>query len=179
MLACYARLGEPHCLRCGAPVQSHCFDEVYETALGLPEGTRLLVLAPLRVDKARAGQDMIKWIDRSGYRRLRLEGEEALLEEVDPERLRPGMRIEIVVDRLVVKPEAARRLRGSLQAALEMAGGQVVLAPLGPVEDIHFAVEPACAACGTPSPLLIWRFSRSTARTGPAQHAVGLVLALG
>ena len=105
---------------------------------------------PRRVLEACAGQDMVEWIDRSGYRRLRIEGEEILLEDVDPDRLRPGVRVEIVVDRLVVKPEAARRLRGSLQAALEMAGGQVVLAPLGPVEDMHFAVEPACVACGTP-----------------------------
>ncbi len=146
----YARFGQPHCLQCGAPVQSHRFDEVYETALGLPEGTRLLVLAPRRVGNTRAGPDVLEWIDRSGYRRLRLEGEEVLLEEVDPELLRPGVRIEIVVDRLVVKPESARRLHGSLQAALEMACGQVVLAPLGPVEDKHFSVEPACAACGTP-----------------------------
>ncbi len=146
----YARLGQPHCLECRAPVQSHRFEEVYETALGLSEGTRLLVMAPRRVLEACAGLDMVEWIDRSGYRRLRIEGEEILLEDVEPDRLRPGVRVEIVVDRLVVKPEAARRLRGSLQAALEMAGGQVVLAPLGPAEDMHFAVEPACAACGTP-----------------------------
>ena len=59
-----------------------------------------------------------------------------------------------------------------------MAGGQVVLAPLGPVEDIHFAVEPHARA-ERPSPLLIWRCSRSTARTRPAQHAVGLSITLG
>jgi excinuclease ABC subunit A len=146
----FARLGQPHCLNCGAAVQSHRFEEVYETALGFAEGTRLLVLAPRRIDVGFAGSDLIEWIDRSGYRRLRIEGQELLLEEIDSGALVPGQRIEIVVDRLVVKPDASRRLRGSLQAALDMAGGQVALARVGHADDLHFAVEPACLACSTP-----------------------------
>lgn len=144
----FARLGQPHCMACGAAVQAHRFEEVYETALGFAEGTRLLVLAPLRIEAHCAGSDVIEEIDRSGYRRLRLDGEERLLEEVDAAELQPGQRMEIVVDRLVVKPEAVRRLRGSLQAALELSAGQVVLARKGVDDDLFFAVEPACAGCG-------------------------------
>ncbi len=146
----FARLGKPHCMECGASVLVHRFEEVYETALGFVEGTRLLVLAPLRVAAGRSAHEVIDEIDRSGYRRLRLGGVECLLEELDEGELESGKRMEIVVDRLVVKPEAVRRLRGSLQAALALSAGQVILARKGVERDLFFAVEPACAQCGAP-----------------------------
>jgi excinuclease ABC subunit A len=146
----YARVGEPHCLACGQAVRSHRFEEVYETALGFAEGTRLLVLAPYRVQEGQTSASFVEWVDRSGYRRLRVGGEDTLLDDLDLGQISIGERIEIVIDRLVVKPEAARRLRGSLQAAIEMGEGQVVLSRRGDHEDQTFAVRPACMACGTP-----------------------------
>ncbi len=146
----YARVGEPHCLACGQAVRAHRFEEVYETALGFAEGTRLLVLAPYRLREGQTSASFAEWVDRSGYRRLRIGGEEKLLDDLDWAQVAVGERIEVVIDRLVVKPEAARRLRGSLQAALDMGEGQVVLSRRGDHEDQTFAVLPACIACGTP-----------------------------
>ena len=146
----FARVGNPHCLACGQPVRAHRFEEVYETALGFAEGTRLLVLAPCRVQEGQTPASFAEWVDRSGYRRLRIGGEDKLLDDLELTMFVAGERIEVVVDRLVVKPESARRLRGSLQAALDMGEGQVVLSRRGDHVDQTFAVRPACVACGTP-----------------------------
>jgi len=147
----FARLGQASCLACGAPVQAHRFDEVYEAAAGLPEGTRLIVMAPRRLDLDSDREAFLADIDRTGYRRLRFGGEMHLLEDVRADDLETG-RIDIVVDRLVVKADTVRRLKGSLQAALEVGAGQVGLLrdSGGKGEVARFSVRPSCSSCGTP-----------------------------
>jgi len=146
----YARLGEAHCLECGAQVEAHRFEEVYETAAGLREGTRLVVLAPRRLAADGDRQSWLAEIERTGYRRLRLGGELRLLEEVEASDLSPG-RVDVVVDRLVVKVDTMGRLKGSLQAALEVGAGQVALLTVNGDEELRtFAVRPACSECGAP-----------------------------
>ena len=146
----YARVGRPQCLICGARVLSHRFEEASETAAGLPEGTRLVILAPRRLQAGESPEDFLAWVDRSGYRRLRLDGEDYLLEEVNPGQIAAAKRLAVVVDRLVIKAEAQRRLQGSLQAALEVGEGQISLSRQGEDEDLNFSVRPACSACGAP-----------------------------
>jgi excinuclease ABC subunit A len=144
----FARLGQAHCLRCGAPVQSQRFEEVYEIGAGLPAGTALTVLALRRVPAQGDPAEFLAAIDRTGYRRLRLEGQIRALEEVDPAALKPGSWAEIAVDRLAIKSETLRRLQGSLEAALEVGEGQLVLAWEG--GERRFSVSPSCSACATP-----------------------------
>ncbi len=144
----YARLGRASCLACGAEVMAQRFEEVYEHAAGLAEGTRLLVMAPRRWRDAESGAELIEWVDRAGYRRLRVDGEQVLLEELDAKRFQK-QRVEVVVDRLVIKPDTVRRLHGSLQAALELGEGQILLQVLGG-QEVAFAVRPSCARCGEP-----------------------------
>ena len=170
----FARLGRAHCLTCGAPVLSQRFEEVYETAAGLPEGTKLLVLAPRRPGAGEDGPALLDWVDRAGYRRIRLDGQVMLLEETDPEGV-SQRRLEVVVDRLAVKPDTVRRLKGSLEAALELGEGRVILAPAGGGDDMSFAVRPGCVACGAPFPPLtpaLFSFSSSQGAC-PACHGLG------
>ena len=147
----FARLGQAACLVCGSPVQAHLFDEVYEAAAGLPEGTRLIVLAPRRLDPPGDPEAFLAEIDRTGYRRLRFGGEAHLLENVRAAGFTNG-RIDVVVDRLVVKADTARRLKGSLQAALEVGAGQVGLLEEGGDDGdmARFSVRPSCSSCGAP-----------------------------
>ncbi len=149
--ALYARVGQPLCLTCGSPVNCHRFEEVYETVCGLPEGTRILVLAPRRVGGhgEREGKEFLESVDRSGYRRLRIDGEVRLLEEVDAGDL-ADRRVEVVVDRLAVKGDTTRRVKGSLQAALEVGDGQVGFLCVDIGEEERFSVRPACSSCGSP-----------------------------
>lgn len=144
----FARLGQARCLACGAEVMAQRFEEVYEHAAGLPEGTRLLVMAPRRLRASESGAELMEWVDRAGYRRLRLNGEQVVLDDLEPGHLQ-GRRIEVVVDRLVIKSDTVRRLHGSLQAALELGEGQIVLQALDG-EEVAFAVRPTCGRCGEP-----------------------------
>ena len=147
----FARLGRPFCLACGAAVQSQRFEEVYETVAGLPAGTKLLVLAPRRLEEGESAAAALEWIEGCGYRRLRADGRMRLLEEVDPTSF-PGGTFEVVVDRLAAGPGNRRRLKGSLQAALEAGGGRVVVVAGESGGEMAFSVRPGCPACGAPFP---------------------------
>ena len=144
----FARVGRPHCLTCGGRVQAHRFEDANEAAAGMPEGTRLIILAPRRMGADESPEQFLEWVDRSGYRRLRIDGQDLLLEEATPELIAAGKRLAVVVDRLVVKADAMRRLQGSLTAALEVGDGQIALARQGEEDHQTFSVRPACSACG-------------------------------
>ncbi|MEW6755946.1 MAG: excinuclease ABC subunit UvrA [Candidatus Latescibacterota bacterium] len=145
----FARLGKPRCTACGAPVHAQRFEEVFETAAGLREGTRVLILALRRPVPGEETAERLAGVDRAGYRRLRLGAEVLLLEDIDPARVE-GQPLEVVIDRLVIRPDTVRRLKGSLQAALELGDGQVLLALPDSGAELSFAVRPACSACGAP-----------------------------
>ncbi len=151
--ALFAKVGNPHCLGCGAAVHSHRFEELLETASALSEGTRLVVLAPLPFRLRHGDDDLLQEVEKTGYTRLRLRGETPVLEEIDPQELAAaiasGEAVDIVVDRLVVKPESMGRLRGSLEAAVDSGEGRVALWEPGKEPD-RFSVRPSCSACGRP-----------------------------
>ena len=150
----FARVGRPGCLGCGGRVQTHRFEEASEAAASMPDGTRLMILAPRRPRDDETPEQVLAAVDRGGYRHLRLDGRDLLLDEIAPAHLARAQHLSIVVDRLVVKRGITRRLQGSLQAALEVGDGQVVLSALGAESDLVFAVRPACTACGAPFPAL-------------------------
>ena len=163
----FARLGQARCLVCGAPVQTHRFETVFETAAGLPQETKLVVLAPARPREQESISGLLERVGRNGYSRIRIDGRIVLLEEVDavqPEltatgkdRARArGAKLEVVIDRLVVREENTTRLKGSLQAAIDIGEGQVTLLPVGSgvsgeeLAPASFSVKPACSRCGSP-----------------------------
>ncbi len=170
----FARLGQARCLRCGAPVHSQRLEEAYETGAGLPAGTQLTVLAPRRLQEGEEVAAFVEAIDRTGYQRLRVGGRILSIEEVEPAVLEPSGRAEVVVDRLTVKPETLRRLHGSLEAALEVGEGQVVLLWEGGEQ--RFSVRPSCSACATPfRPLSPALFSFNSAQGAcPSCRGLGL-----
>ena len=142
----FARVGNRRCVNCSSPVLSHRFEEVLETATGLRDGTKLLVLAPRKTIGPETGAQILDWVDRAGYRRIRLNRELVLIDDI--REINASDEVEVVVDRLVVKPETRRRLRGSLQAALEMGQGRVRLSA---GEEFSFSVRPTCSSCGHPA----------------------------
>ena len=148
----FVRIGKPQCLNCGAQVHVHRFEEVYETTLGLPSGTKLSILAPLLVSEKSGVGDLIEFIDRSGYRRVRLDGDYVLLEDLAHQDCSQIDRLEVVIDRIILKPESSRRLRGSIQAASEMADGQIVIATQEKKGDLRYSLKPSCAQCFTNFP---------------------------
>ncbi|MFA6108161.1 MAG: excinuclease ABC subunit UvrA [Candidatus Latescibacterota bacterium] len=176
----WTRVGEPHCVACGAPVRSERFEELHDAALGLPAGTQLLILAPRWLQPGEDEAAFLAWTDRSGYRRIRAGTELMTLEDATPEALR-GKPLAVVVDRLVIRPDTGRRLKGSLEAAVQAGDGRVCLVDPGTGWERSFAVRPACSACGAPfRPLEPALFSFNSLRGAcPTCRGLGVQQGLG
>jgi excinuclease ABC subunit A len=145
----WARAGHPHCPTCGEPITRQTPQQIVDRLLELPEGTRFQVLAPMV--RARKGEysDLFRELQTKGFARARVDGEVVSLAE--PPRLEKKLKhtIEVVIDRLVAKPSAKRRLTDSVETALELAGG-IVLADLvdepagSPERERRFSERMAC-----------------------------------
>lgn len=144
----YARVGHVHCHKCGRPISQQTVEQMVDQILSLPEGTRLLVLAPMVRGRKGEFKKLLEEIRREGYVRVRLDGELYELSDVPPIDKQKKHTLEVVVDRVVARPQAQRRLADSLETALNLADGlaQVNLVDKG--EDILFSQNFACPDCG-------------------------------
>ena len=125
----WARVGTPHCPKCGKEIRQQAIDQIIDQIMALPEGTRIQVLAP--VVRGRKGEHAKVFEDarRSGYVRVRADGNLYDLSEDIPLDKNKKHSIEIVVDRLIVRPDGAQRLTDSVETASHLSGG-IVLAPV-------------------------------------------------
>ena len=143
----YARIGIPHCPKCGHVIAKQSVDQMVDQIMEMGEGTRIQLLAP--VVKGRKGEH-VKVLDRakrSGYVRVRVDG--SLYELTEEIKLDKNIKhnIEIVVDRLVVKPGIERRLTDSIENVLELAEGLMVVDVIGG-EPVNFSQSFSCPDCG-------------------------------
>ncbi|MBQ3210420.1 MAG: excinuclease ABC subunit UvrA [Oscillospiraceae bacterium] len=144
----WARVGIPHCPKCGKEIQQQSIDQIVDRIMELPEGSRIQVLAP--VVRARKGEHVKIFEDakKSGYVRARVDGiVYDLSEEIKLEKNKKHS-IEIVVDRLVIKADIVRRLTDSAETALALAGGLVMVELVGEDRIISFSQNYACDDCG-------------------------------
>jgi excinuclease ABC subunit A len=147
----FARVGHPHCYNCGRPIGRQSPEQIVDQVMELPEGTRFQVLAPIvRGRKGEYGK-LLEELARKGYPRARIDGEVRDLAE--PIRLPKTYKhtIEVVVDRLVAKPDIRRRVADSIEQALELAEGVASVAVVtheGHEEVQTFSQNLACTFCG-------------------------------
>jgi len=148
----YASVGKPHCPKCGRPIAAQTAQEMIDRALRLPEGTRFSILAPHVVGKKGEYRKQMAQMVREGFLRARVDGRMEDLEsppELDKQKKHT---IEVVVDRLVAKgaadAEYAKRLADSIETALRVSGGLVVLLKADGSEDV-LSANYACPDCGT------------------------------
>ena len=126
----YARVGRPHCPVCGKPIAGQSIDAIVDQVLRLEEGTRFTVNAPVVRDRKGEYRDVFEELQREGFTRVKVDGEEYLLEEgVPPLDKKFKHTIEVVVDRLVMKADLRTRLTQSIEAAAGLAEGLVVDRP--------------------------------------------------
>jgi excinuclease ABC subunit A len=144
----YARVGSAHCPSCGQPISARTIDEMVAQVTALPEGTRMLLLAPVATGETGAHEKLLRRLKREGFSRLRVDGVMADIEEAGPLDPRRAHDIEVVVDRLVVKKNLRQRLTDSLELALALGEGVVRIDAAGQ-ETLVFSEQAACAACGT------------------------------
>ena len=148
LLLLWARVGTPHCPKCGKEIRQQTIDQIIDQVLSLPEGTRIQVMAPVIRGKKGEHAKIFEDAKRSGYVRARVDGN---LYELDEEiKLEKNKKhtIEIVVDRLIIRPDIQQRLTDSVETASGLTGGLVVVNLLREERDLTFSQNYACEDCG-------------------------------
>jgi excinuclease ABC subunit A len=155
----YARIGKAHCYECGQPVSAQTPEQIVDQILAFPEGTRIQLLAP--VIRGRKGEysKLFEEIGKEGFARVRVDGEiRELKDKIELDKKRKHT-VEVVVDRIVVKPDVRTRLTDSVETTLRLATGLVTVLYQDKVNagteksatewlEVTFSESFACAACG-------------------------------
>ncbi|HXV37788.1 MAG TPA: excinuclease ABC subunit UvrA [Myxococcota bacterium] len=149
----FARVGVQHCHRCDRPVRSQTAQQIAAELLSAAEGTQLLILAPLLVNRKGEHRELLAETRRAGFVRLRVDGEVTLSEELHALDKRRKHTIEVVVDRIVVKRGISSRVTGSVETALRTGQG-VLIASVPGEPDRVFSEKMACPDCGISFPEL-------------------------
>ncbi|PZN10621.1 MAG: excinuclease ABC subunit UvrA [Bacillota bacterium] len=146
----YARIGRPHCPQCGRPISQQTVEQMVDRVLELPERTRIQVLAPVVRGRKGEHEKVFEEIRRAGYVRVRIDGEVRDVAELPQGfKLEKNKKhtIEVVVDRIIVRPDARNRLADSIETALGLANGLVLIDVIGG-EPMLFSQHFACPDCG-------------------------------
>ena len=147
----YARVGRPHCYKCGRPISSQTIDQIVDSVMSHSEGTRMMILAPLISGQKGSHDKLFRRLKKEGFARVRVDGEILDIEAVGKLAKTKKHDIDVVVDRLVIKEAIRKRLADSLELALAQAGGMVsVLIP--DRENILYSEKSACIQCGISYP---------------------------
>jgi excinuclease ABC subunit A len=176
----FARIGVPHCPRCGREIQEQSVDQIVDSLLVLPEGTRVILLAPVVGAKKGEHQKILADAKRMGYVRVRVDGEILPLEgEINLDRKRTHT-IEIVVDRLVVSAQSRRRFSESVEGALQTSGGMLIaqVREKSGEREILFSQKSACPTCGISIPELQPRLFSFNNPFGACEKCSGLGVTL-
>ena len=150
----WARCGTPHCPKCGKEIRRQTIDQIVDQIMGLPERTKFQILSPVVRGKKGEHQKIFDDARRGGYARVRVDGSlYELTEEISLDKNKKH-HIEVVVDRLIMKPDLARRLTDSVETAANLSGGLVILNELDGDKDTLFSQNYACEDCGISMPEL-------------------------
>ena len=143
----YARIGIPHCPVCGIEILPQSIDQIVDRVMGLESGIRLQILAPMVIGKKGQHQKILEALKKEGYVRARINGETMdLAEEINLDKNKKNT-IEVVIDRLVIKDGIQQRLTDSVEMALRLSEG-IVIVNLIDKEDLTFNTKFACAEHG-------------------------------
>ncbi|WP_044480969.1 excinuclease ABC subunit UvrA [Paenibacillus antibioticophila] len=143
----FARIGHPHCPEHGVEITSQTVEQMVDRIMQYPERTRLQILAPVISGKKGEHKSLFSEIAKQGFVRVRVNGEQRdLSENIELEKNKKHS-IEVIVDRIVVKEDVRSRLADSIETALKMSGGQLLVDIIGQ-EELRFSSNYACPICG-------------------------------
>ncbi len=144
----YARVGTPHCPKCGREIKQQTVDQMVDALLALPEGTRLQIMAP--VVRARKGEHakLLEDARKGGFVRVRIDGEMYELDDVPALDKQKKHAIDIVVDRIVIRDNIRQRLADSLETAMRQSGGLASAQIVPDGDEMLFSQNYACPDCG-------------------------------
>src|SRR6187397_2442813 len=169
----YARVGRPHCPICGRPIAGQSVDAIVDQVLRLPDGTKFMVNAPIVRDRKGEYWDVLEELRNEGFTRVKVDGEVRLLEEPIELDKKFKHTIEVVVDRLVMKPDLRTRLAQSIETAVSLAEGLVVI-DIVDGEELTFSERFACPEHGVSLPELQPRIFSFNSPHGACPRCTGL-----
>jgi excinuclease ABC subunit A len=172
----YARVGRPHCPVCGRPIAGQSLESIVDQILQLPEGIRFTVNAPVVRDRKGEYRDLLEELRRDGFTRVKVDGEQHLLEEPEPITLDKKFKhtIEVVVDRLRMKPDLRARLAQSVETAAALADGLVSIDIVDEGRALLFSEKFACPDHGVSLPELQPRIFSFNSPHGACPRCTGL-----
>jgi excinuclease ABC subunit A len=169
----FARIGQPHCPVCARPIAGQAIETIVDTVLSLPEGTKLTVNAPVVRDRKGEFRDILKTLRDEGFTRVKIDGEQRLLEDEIELNKKFKHTIEVVVDRLVMKADLRHRLTDSIETALALAD-RLVTVEIVDGEIMTFSERFACPEHGVGLPELEPRVFSFNSPHGACPRCTGL-----
>jgi excinuclease ABC subunit A len=169
----FASIGKPHCHICGKPISHQSIDQIVDLISAYPQDTRVIVMAPVVRDRKGEFKKLFEKYLKRGYLRARIDGKIRDLEDDIRLSKTRNHTVEIVVDRILIKPGIQRRLEHSVKAALELAEGLVTVSALE-VEERLFSERQACIDCGISIPTLEPRSFSFNSRHGACSECGGM-----
>ncbi len=170
----YARIGRPHCPICGRPIAGQSIEAIVDQILQLPDGTRFTVNSPVVRDRKGEYRELLEELRRDGFTRVKVDGEQRLLEDEIQLDKKFKHTIEVVVDRLRMKPELRSRLFQSVETAVNLAEGLVVIDLLDEEKELTFSERFACPEHGVSLPELQPRIFSFNSPHGACPRCTGL-----
>jgi len=170
----FARCGHPHCPRCGSEIRAQSIEDMVDILLGFDEGSRIMLLAPIVSDKKGRHELTLERIRKEGFVRVRIDG--AIIDTAEIPELEKNRRhtIEVVVDRLVVKDSIRRRLSDSVETAVKLSGGYLLVHMVDGGRDQLFSEHAACHACSISLPPPSTQLFSFNSPTGACPECGGL-----
>ncbi len=169
----FARVGRPHCPICGRPIAGQSIESIVDQVLRLPEGTKFTINAPVVRDRKGEYKDLLEQLRGEGFTRVKVDGQERLLEEEIELDKKFKHTIEVVVDRLSMKSDLRHRLTDSVETALALAEGLVTVAVVDG-EELTFSERFACPEHGVGLPELQPRIFSFNSPHGACPRCTGL-----
>ncbi len=170
----YARVGRPHCPVCGKPIAGQSLDAIVDQVLRLEEGTKFTVNAPVVRDRKGEFKDVLEELRTDGFTRVKVDGEQRLLEEEIVLDKKFKHTIEVIVDRLVMKADLRQRLAQSIETAAGLADGLVAVDVVDTAEQMLFSENFACPDHGVSLPELEPRIFSFNSPHGACPRCTGL-----
>jgi excinuclease ABC subunit A len=169
----FSSIGQPHCHLCGAPITRQSVEQITSGILNLPEGERVMILAPLVRGRKGEFKKELEKLNKDGFLRARIDGEMRQLDEEIKLDKRKNHTIEVVVDRLLIKEGVRERLTESVKTALKLTGGAVLISIIDGEEKLY-SEKMACVNCGVNIPTLEPRSFSFNSNYGACRKCQGL-----
>ncbi len=169
----FASIGKPSCHICGKPISHQSLDQIVDLIAAYPEDTRVIIMAPVVRDRKGEFKKLFEMYLKKGYLRARVDGEIRDLEDDIRLSKTRNHSVEVVVDRILIKPGIRRRLELSVKAALELAEGLVTVSAIG-LDEKLLSERQACIDCGVSIPTLEPRSFSFNSRHGACPECAGM-----